>query len=178
MRLRPTIASWLGLAFGVALLVAVLAVRQRGDLLRFAEDSELVRLRAQRLRLAAYEPSAIRKLQTMAEAREDGRATRQHWPEGWSAQTRSPAAGESNTVSWKITPLGFPTWTGLNQAVATLVTIPGNRIVSIEIRSRGTRSDREIASVEILLEQPTPTPSRRNSSGGAISTRNPQPKQP
>lgn len=165
MKTRPTAAQWLGLAFGAALLTAVLTVRQRGDLLRFAEDTELVRLRTERLHLSAYEPAAVHALQTAADVLEERRATRRHWPEGWSART-VPTSDDSTGVSWRITPLGTPTWTGLVNAVSDLASVPGNRIVSVEIRSRGTLTDRGIASVEILLEQPSATPSHRNSSGG------------
>lgn len=165
MNPRPTTAQWLGLAFGAALLVAVLAVRQRGDLLRFAEDAELVRLRAERERLSAYEPAAVQALQATTEVLNAGLAAKQRWPEGWSARAM-PAPSGSNEVLWKITPTVIPTWTGLVNAVAALVSVPGNRIVSLEIRSRGTLAEREIASVEIVLTQPTATPSRRNPSGG------------
>jgi hypothetical protein len=165
MKARPTAAQWLGLAFSVALLTVVLALRQRGDLLRFAEDTELVRLRAERQRLSAYEPAAVQALQTTADALDERRATRRRWPEDWSPQA-VPTPDGSTGLSWKITPLGAPTWTGLVNAVSALASVPGNRIVSVEIRSRGTLADRGIASVEILLEQPTATPSRRNPSGG------------
>jgi hypothetical protein len=165
MKPRPTTAQWLGLAFGAALLAAVLAVRQRGDLLRFAEDAELVRLRTERQRLSAYEPVAMHALQAAADALNGRRATKQRWPEGWSARAM-PAPNGSDEVSWKFTPTGIPTWAGLLNAVAALVSVPGNRIVSVEIRSRGTLAEREIASVEIVLVQPTATPSRRNPSGG------------
>jgi|CXWL01.1.fsa_nt_gi hypothetical protein len=165
MKPRPTTAQWLGLAFGAALLAAVLAVRQRGDLLRFAEDEELVRLRAEHQRLSTYEPAAVHALQVAADALNGRRAAQQHWPEGWSTHALSAPNGSSE-VSWRITAKGTPTWTGLVNAVAALVSVPGNRIVSVEIRSRGTLSEREIASVDIVLVQPTPTPSRRNPSGG------------
>ncbi len=168
MKTWPTLAEWLGLAFCGALLVTVLGLRQHGNLLRLAEDSELVRLRAERQRLAAFEPAALQAVQAAADALEARSATERRWPEGWSAQAVSRPDG-SMRLSWRVTPTGTPDWSGLVQAVAALASVPGNRIVSLAVRSRGTLSVREIASVEILLEQPIATPSRRNPSGGTGS---------
>lgn len=168
MNPRPAAAHWVGLAFALALLTAVLAVRQRGDLLRFAEDSELVRLRADRQRLSAYEPAAMHALRAATEAQDERRLSRRRWPEGWSAE-ELPATEGSNGVLWRLVPRPTPTWTAVVNAVSALGSVPGNRIVSVRISSRGTRSDREIDAVEILLEQPTPNPSRRNPSGGTGS---------
>lgn len=168
MKARPTTAHWLGLALGLALLAAVLAVRQRGDLLQFAENPELLRLRAERQRLTAFEPVAMRALEAAADALDERRRSLGRWPEGWSAEPL-PLHEGSDALMWRITPVQAPSWTGLMNAVSALVSVPGNRILSIMVGSRGTRSEREIASVEILVEQPTATPSRRNPSGGTGS---------
>ncbi|MDI1335802.1 MAG: hypothetical protein PSU94_06410 [Lacunisphaera sp.] len=167
MNARPTVARWLFLAFSAGLLLAVLSVRQRSDLLRFAEDSELVRLRAERQRLSAFEPAAVRALQTALDTREDRVATLRPWPEGWSVQAGEPIDG-SERVSWRLAPIGPPSWSELVKAVLALASVPGNRISSVEIRSRGTLTEREIASVEIVLQHPTAPPSRRNPSGGTV----------
>lgn len=164
MKARPTIAHWLFLACSASLLACVMTVRQRGDLLRLAEDGELFRLREERQRLSSCEPAALLKLQAAVDALNDRIAGRR-WPEGWSAQAVSSPAGLPR-LTWKLMPAGTATWSGLVKAIETLAAFPGNRIVSVEVRSRGTLTERDIASVEILLEHPTPTPSRRNPSGG------------
>jgi hypothetical protein len=165
MKARPTVAQWLFLAFGAGLLAAVLVVRQRGDLRKLAEDGELVRLRAERQSVAAFEPAAVRALQAAVDALDDGSGKRSNCPEGWSAQA-VPSSEGANRIRWSVRPTGTPTWTALVSATSALAAVPGNRIVSLAVRSRGTLNEREIASVEILLEQPTPTPSRRNPSDG------------
>jgi hypothetical protein len=164
MKLRPTLAQWMFLACSASLLACVLAVRQRGDLLSFAEDGELVRLREERQRLSVFDPAAVLKLQAAADALNDRNAVRR-WPAGWSAQAVTSPDGLKR-LTWKLTPMGTATWSGLVQAIEALAVLPGNRIVSVAVRSRGTLAEREIAAVEIVLEQPTPTPSRRNPSGG------------
>lgn len=169
MNIRPTVSQWLGLALSVALLAAVLGVRQRGDLLRFAEDAELVRMRTERQRLSACEPAAVQTMHAAARALDERFATHRQWPTGWSADAVPSRAGSSQAF-WRITTVEGPAWNGLIADVTALTSVPGNRIVSIVVRSRGTLAEREIASAEILLEQPTPTPSRRNLSGGTGST--------
>lgn len=165
MKARIGPARWLFLTFGVALLAVVLYVRQHGELLRFAEDGELVRLRAERQRLSAFEPAALRATQAKLEELEKRTATDRPWPEGWSGREENPGE-DAGGATWRLSPTGVPSWTGLVNAIGTLVSVPGSRIVSVQIRSRGTLTERQMASVEIVLTQPTTPWSRRNPSGG------------
>ncbi len=162
------VAQWAWFAVSVTLLAVVLVARHREGLAVSAVDVELERLRADRQRLSGFTPAAVQAARASAEALAKSGSMPLPWPVDWSASPLPPAAGSTRPL-WRITPERLPTWAELVAAVSSLAAVPGNRIVSLEVRSRGTLTEREIASVEILLEQPTPTPSRRNPSGGTGS---------
>ena len=165
MKPQITISQCAWLVVSATLLAVVLVARHRDSLAVSTGDAELERLRAERQRLAEFTPAAVQAARTSAEALAESGSMPAHWPQDWSAAPVPPAAASTRPL-WRIIPDRTPTWAELSAAVTSVAAAPGNRIVSLEVRSRGTLTEREIASVEILLEQPTPTPSRRNPSGG------------
>lgn len=167
MKTRVNTTQWLGLVLGGALLGGALAVRQFG-LLAVAPDGELVHLRAERQRLSAYDVGRLQEMRASAETLEVRASRARDWPAGWTARLE-PAPAGADRITWRVTADGAPSWQDLVAAVSALAAVPGNRIAALSVRSRGTRTEREIAAVEITVEQPTPTPSRRNPSGGTGS---------
>lgn len=168
MKPRITVAQWAWLVVSTTLLAVVLLARHRGSLAVSTVDAELERLRAERQRLTEFTPAAVQAARTAVAALAESGSMPARWPQDWSVEPMPPAAGSTHRL-WRITPERPLTWAELVAAVTSVAAAPGNRIVALEVRSRGTLTAREIASVEILLEQPTPTPSRRNSSGGTGS---------
>ncbi len=166
MNSRPTLGQWLQLVLSAVLLIAAVYGRQSGGFAKLARDAELDQLRAEQHRLAACDPDALRAAQAAVVALRGQAAVNEGWPEGWIARAE-PSAEGSGRSRWRLTPRSEPTWPAFAQTVTALAGTPGRRIVALEVRSRGTLTQREIAAVEILLEQPTATPFRRHPSASA-----------
>lgn len=152
---------WLGLIFSLSLLIAVSWGWYSGSLDQLVIDDDLETLRTEHARLSAFDQKAIQLAQT-AVLETDQKSLPHPWPTGWTviADSDSAEPGES----WELQSGDSPSWGSLLQAITFFTQIPANRIVKLEIRSRGTLSQREIASVTIQLVHPIETQSQRSNS--------------
>ncbi len=165
MKPVTTIRQWAALAGSAVLLAAVLVLRARGGLAQLGQDSELVRLRDERRRLAVSDDTAVRAGRAAVE-RLRQRLTAARPPAGWTVEQVPVANGQPARLRLRRTaPTG---WADLVQTIESESVRAGVRLVSLDITSSGSRQVRTIAAVEILLEHPTETPSRPNPPGGTV----------
>ena len=154
---RVSRLSVVSLVLGLCAIASAIWVRQR---IRSAPDGghpDLARLSSERSRMeaAAAELPGLRAQAAQRRAIPDNSARPWQVSAGWSI---TPAANSpSERVVLRRSAPGID-WPGLVATVTDLERRPGWRIATLEIRSRGSRHQREIAAVEIVLEHATATP--------------------
>jgi len=156
---------WAGLLCAAGLLIAVIVARQHSRVDRLFVDQELSQLRAEHASLARVAATLSQANAAISDGGHDDSAS-WSWPVGWSAQVGSPKV--SGSESWRLRTEASPSWTHIIQCITQLANRSGLRLNAIDIRSRGTLTQREIASIEIDLVYPTQTPPRASVADGAV----------
>ncbi len=156
---------WMKLTFAVSMLSAVIVVRMHGGFNQGVVDQELSQLRNEHASLVSTK-AALSKVQSVVVDEDYGDNASWSVPVGWSVQIGS--SKDPDLETWNLKTDSTPTWTDLVQTITQLAKKPGLRINAVEIRSRGTLTQREIASVGIELVYPTKTPPRLGVADGAV----------
>jgi len=157
---------WVSLAFTAGLLIAGVVVRKHSGFDQRVVDQELTQLRNEHASLVAIE-TALSKIQPVVVDEDYDQIASWSCPAGWSVQIG--ASEDPVTQTWFLNTEASPTWINVIQTITQLAKInPGLRINTVDIRSRGTLTQREIASVEIELVYPTQTPPRLGVADGAV----------
>lgn len=162
MNLHPTSSHWLRLGASISLVIVVVVARHDDRWIQLAGAQELDHLRAERQRLSAYDAAAVNSARMATEQLPDNADVKRTWPSGW-IQSDLPADRDGRKI-WQLSSTQSPDWPTCVQVITTLASTPGVRILDLEVRSRGTLTQREIAAVTIRFAQPNATPSRRSSS--------------
>ena len=158
---------WVSLAFAAGLLIAIIVVRKHSGFDHRVVDKELTQLRNEHASLVAIE-TALSKIQPVVVDEDYDQIASWSCPAGWSVQIGS--SEDPGIQTWSFKTDSTPTWIYLVQTINQLTKKPGLLINTVDIRSRGTLTQREIASVEIELVYPTQTPPRLGvADGGRVS---------
>jgi len=164
MKRTPTMKQWVALALGALLLTAVLALRARSDLAQLGQDAELIRLREERRRLESYGDAVVQAARMTVENLRQPRTDVA--PSDWTVEWVPAVSPRTSLQRLRRTaPVG---WTDIVRTVEGNLARTGTRCLSLDISSRGSRQVRAIAAVEMVLEHPAETPSRRNPSDGTV----------
>ncbi len=156
---------WVSLAFAAGLLIAIIVVRKHSGFDHRVVDQELTQLRNEHASLVAIE-TALSKIQPVVVDEDYDQIASWSCPAGWSVQSGSSEYPDRQ--SWSLKTASTPTWINVIQAITQLAKKPGLRINAVDIRSRGTLTQREIATVGIELVYPTKTPPRLGVADGAV----------
>ncbi len=144
----PSRRAWLALGASLVLVAALLTLRFRGGATAFPPEAELQAMRTERARLSSFSAAAL-------DALRHERALLQAPP---TAGETLPAGWNEHVVGGRViyryggeAPLA---WAELVGVVTALEQRSGRRIVSLDVRSRGSKEQREIAAVEIVAGAP------------------------
>jgi hypothetical protein len=154
---RPRIA---GLLLSLTLLVLALIARHRGWLVAPAAGEDLDALKRQRTQLSIHDDNTLIRLRHEVAAQ---RASTPTTPNELIASARGQLVASSDARTQRVTlrtTAAVPRWTEIVATVDRLEHQPGWRVVSFDLRSRGSRQHREISGVEIVLERASATPGR------------------
>ena len=139
---------WRACALSLLVLTIVVGVRLNGLPAVLRPDAEWQALAAEKVRLAAFTAERVDALRSeLAQARRRGVSPGDPVPAGWRSETVPAAAGGAVRVRF-IHAGGAVRWSELLAFVAELEERGG--LVSLDIRSRGTRRKREIDRVEVV----------------------------
>ncbi len=143
------------LFLSAALLAAALAVRQRARDHRPGFDPEFAALEHERKRLAAVDPNELPRLRAEIAALRAAAGTDGSFaiPAGWRLQHQT--AGRI-----LIQPTSMLDWSTLLESVRQCEQRPGWQLVSLDLRSHGSRHHRTLAAVDMVLERASATPGR------------------
>ena len=145
--------TWAALLFGTILLGGLLFVRSRGLPDAMRPDAEWDALRGEKLRLSATTPDMLATLRReLALLQRAANSAPGALPAGWKVAATDVALHYHHTGSPALT------WTELSRFVTELEQRSGGRVITLDIRSRGSRQRREIAGVEIVVQRATATP--------------------
>jgi hypothetical protein len=141
-------------------LVSLLAYVARGDVaLGFSGQAELAYSRNAKIQLAPYTLEAIRALrEDLSRLETEGFPTPPPPPVGWSRQWRNSVSDAASRVDYQLDRSGLA-WVQLVEFIDQLET--HFRIESLDIRSRGSLTHREIAQVNITIAVPIETTRRQ-----------------
>jgi hypothetical protein len=140
---------WRACALSLLVLAVVFGVRFNGLPAALRPDAEWQTLSAEKVRLAAFTAERVEALRReVAQARRRGVSQGDPVPAGWRSETVSTEAGGPVRVRF-VHAEGALRWSELLAFVAELEERGG--LVSLDLRSRGTRRKREIDRVEIVV---------------------------
>lgn len=159
MKPQINVVHWLQLLAAVGLLATILAVRHQ-VLPQLTNTDGLAKLRAEHQHLSQFDLDAVHAARTTAEQTKPMASPSWVWPKHWIVSALSPGQNSVPRLL-QLKSVGSPEWTDFLNTVAMLADSPGTRIVGMDIRSRGTLTEREIAAVEIQFESPMADPQRR-----------------
>ena len=166
MNSRPGISHWVRSACAVSILVTILFVRSWYDFSARTEEQELLQLRSEHSALEGMLSVGTNTSPSISNLEPSPDFDPRTWSVGWSVKSKDTI--HQSRASWQLKSTDAPSWNVFTQAITHLAQIRGLRIIAVDIRSRGTLTRREIASVEIALEHPTETPPRLRVAGGAV----------
>ena len=170
--MRPSSHSrrgWLALGASLVLLGVLLTVRFRGSAVALPPETALGALRAEHARLSPFSAAALNALRRERDLLRATPTSGEILPASWSEH-----AGEERTTYryGGDSPLA---WAELVRAVTLIERRSGGRIVSLDIRSRGTREQREVAAVKMVTGAPaTARPQADAPSPGAVGPSRPR----
>lgn len=140
---------WRACALSLFVLTIAVGIRLKGLPAVLRPDAEWQALTAEKVRLAAFTVERVESLRSeVAQARSQGVSPGDPIPAGWRSETVPAEAGGAVRVRFIHTD-GALRWSELLTFVAELEERGG--LVSLEIRSRGTRRRRDIDRVEVVV---------------------------
>lgn len=133
-----------------ATLAAVWTARERGVGIGTASEGSVPTLRAEKRRLQAFSAEHLAKLTQERSAAEDAWRSRvTNLPSGWTETPRD--RDDVSTRHLRCLDPAQLTWSQLIAFVASLEERNPGKTISIDVRSKGTRRLRSIASVDITI---------------------------
>ena len=150
MKTRFPWSRCLLLLVSTAALASVWTVRERGVVIGAAPEGSVPSLRAEKRRLQAFSAEHLAKLAKERSAAEDAWRSRvTSLPSGWTEAPRD--RDQLSTRHLRCLDPAQLSWSPLIAFVASLEERNPGKIISIDVRSKGTRRLRSIASVDVMI---------------------------
>lgn len=164
------------LCLSLALLAVTVLARQRGWWFAPFAPTSLDELRLEHARLSPHDDDTLARLRRELAALHANASVA---PEALTASAGNRFTSSFDPETHRLTLRAEatpPRWTDIVASVVRLEQHPGWRIVSLDLRSRGTRHRREISAVEIVLAPAVAIPGRPPV--GLVSPGGPAPARP